>query len=265
MKPFCFFVLLLTVASCRKESPSSPTQGELYGTYPTTLQKLSNSDHDSLLVVFNQKKGTKYLATLDEFGLLGHVGLLTRGKSSISDANEAISAAKTALLELSDFSNVIDTSSLRAQSATHYTGPLPNVSDWKILFEKQTYQGMVVWTNAVLAIVADDFVLLDGHCYKNIFVPRQNNISKERARDIIVGTRIDYTCWSAESFVIADSSINLEKIEQCIYPLAKGNSIELRVVWEIPISMYPSDPEMWYFFVDVQTGETVGIQQLFIC
>ena len=265
MKPFCLLVILLTVVSCGKESPSSPAQGDFNGAYPTTLQKLSSSDYDSLLVVFSQKKGTKYLATLDEFGLLGHVGLLTRGKSSISDANEAISAAKSALLELSDFSNVIDTSSLHVQSARRYTGPMPNVSDWKIWFEKQTYQGMVVWTDAILAIVADDFVLVDGHCYKNIFVPHENNINKERAREIIVGTKIDYYCWFSESFIVADSSINLDKTEQCIYPLAKDNSIELRVVWKIPICMYPGDPERWYFFVDVQTGETVGIQQLFIC
>jgi hypothetical protein len=266
MKKYVFFFLLLILTSCKKDEISSPSNNDENKFYPTTLNKLSQPESDSLQVKFSQKiLGTNYLAKLDSFGLLGHYGVLSRGKSNISDPAEAISLAKTALLHLNEFSNVSDTSTLYVKEATNYHPSPPNFTDWVIIFKNQSYNGLEVWETEILTIVANDFILLDGHYYKNVFIPKQNIISKEHAKKNLIGKDIHYVCWTPGTYTIADSSINVEAIEQCIYPLIKTNCIELRVVWKIPISSAPGDPPMWYYFMDVLTGETVAVQELFIC
>ncbi len=233
------------------------------GCYPTTLHKLSQTELGSLQEKLDDKlSGMEYEAELDSFGLLGHYGLFPRGKSSITDTALAITLAKTALLYLCDFSNIVDTSTLYVERLRHAVLP-PYFTDWDISFKNQYYNGMEVWDSQTLAIVADDFIHITGHHYKNVFIPEHNIISKEQAKMKLVGTEIHYYCWVPSTFVITDSSINLETMEQCVYPLVKPNSIELRVAWKVPISSDGSP--MWYYFIDVVTGETIGIRQLFIC
>lgn len=265
MKFYLLVFLLLILTSCKKDEISSPSNGDANKSYPTILYKLSQSELDSLQVIFNQKLSTNYLGELDSFGLLGHYGVLSRGNSNISDPAQAISLAKTALLHLNQFSNISDTSILYVEEATNYhPGPI-NFTDWIIIFENQSYSGLEVWDTQIIVIVADDFILLDGHHYKDTFIPQKDIISKERVKSNLIGTEIHYTCKYPETYVIADSSINLETMEQCIYPLTKINSIELRVVWKTPISTAPGNPPDWYYFVDVLTGEIVAVQELFIC
>jgi hypothetical protein len=266
MKIYIFFFILLIFTSCKKDEVSSPSNSNANKFYPTILYKLSQPELDSLQTKLNQKIiGTEYLARLDSFGLLDHYGLLSRGKSNISDPNQAISLAKTALLHLDDFSNILDTSALSIKEATNYNPTPTSFTDWRIIFNNQSYNGMEVWDTQIMAIVADDFILLDGHHYNSIFIPQQDVISKEQTKKNLIGTEIHYECWSPETYIIADSSINLGSMEQCIYPFAKTNSIELRVVWKVPITSAPGNPPMWYYFIDVLTGETVAVQQLFVC
>jgi hypothetical protein len=52
-------------------------------------------------------------------------------------------------------------------------------------------------------------------------------------------------------------------MEQCIYPLQKMNSMELHVVWKVSISQ--GSFMGWYYFIDVLTGETIAVEQLFVC
>lgn len=162
---------------------------------------------------------------------------------------------------LSDFSNVVDTAALYVERVKHATSTY--FTDWVILFKNQSYNGMEVWDTQIMVIVADNFIFLGGHHYKDIFIPKHNIISKEQAKMKLVGTEIHYDCWVPSTFVITDSSINLETMEQCAYPLIKSSSIELRVAWKVPISSYGSP--MWYYFIDIVTGETIGVRQLFGC
>ncbi len=263
MKKYIFILLLLAFTSCEKNEITYPSSGNVDRFYPTTLRKLSRAELDSLKVKFNNKLlGTMYQAKLDSFGLLGHYGLRPRGKSNISDTAQAITLAKTALLCLSEFSNIVDTSTIYVEETRHFkSGP---ITDWRFYFRNQYYQGLEVWNTHIHAIVADDFIFLDGHHYRNIFIPKHKIISKERAKMNLVGTEIYFYCWDLDTAIITDSSINIEMIEQCIYPIVKSNSIELHVAWKVPISGYSKFP-FWYYFIDVVTGETLGVMQLFIC
>jgi len=262
MKVSLFLFLLLTLASCNIGGPTSPSGGESVNSYPTVLLKLDQSELDSLKLILNQKLGTRYLAQLDSFGLLGryHGGVGKPRGSTITNPSDAISLAKLAAVDLSQFTNVSDTSALVVRRA-QINGV---TNEWEIIFANQSYKGMVVWNTRIDAIVADQFILLyQQHHYKNITIPQHNVITKERAKSRLIGTEIEYQCWGPSSYVIADSSINLEMVEQCIYPLPKTDSLELRVVWKIPISPYGST--MWYYFMDVLSGEIVTTEQLFIC
>jgi hypothetical protein len=121
-----------------------------------------------------------------------------------------------------------------------------------------------VWNTRIDVIVADQFILLyQQHHYKNITIPDLDVITKEQAKSKLVGTEIKYQCWGPSSYLITDSSFGVEPMERCIYPLLKTNSIELRVVWKVPISL--SGFVGWYYFIDVVTGEFVASEQLFRC
>ncbi len=262
MKTYLLVLPLLILNSCNRGGIISPLDGGASQSYPTTLMKLDRSQLDSLNSILDQKLGTRYLAQLDSFGLLGpysDVVLKPRG-SSITNPSLAISLAKSALLDLNQFTNVTDTSSLVVRTADINSA----TNDWEIVFANQSYNGLEVWNTRIDAIVADQFILLyQQHHYRNITFPQQSFITKGRAKSILVGTEIQYQCWSPSSYVITDSSIDPDSITQCIYPLLKTNSVELHVVWRVPISM--SSLVGWYYFVDVVTGEIVAMEQLFIC
>lgn len=262
MKTYLLVLPLLFLYSCNRGGIISPLDGGASQSYPTTLMKLDRSQLDSLNSILNQKLGTRYLAQLDSFGLLGpynDVVLKPRG-SSITNPSLAISLAKSAMLDLTQFTNVTDTSSLVVRTADINTA----TNDWEIVFANQSYKGLEVWNTRIDAIVADQFILLyQQHHYRNIAFPQQSFVTKGRAKSILVGTEIKYQCWFPSSYVITDSSIDPDSIIQCIYPLLKTNSVELHVVWKVPISM--SGFVGWYYFVDVVTGEIVAMEQLFVC
>jgi hypothetical protein len=262
MKIYVYVFILFACTSCKKDEISSPSNGDANKSYPTILQKLDQSQLDSLKIILNQKLGTNYLAQLDSFGLLGYYygGVGRPRGSDITHPAQAISLAKTAMLHLSQFTNISDTSAIFVKRAE-----ISSVTkDWEIIFENQFYNGLEVWNTRIDAIVANNFILLyQQHHYKNIFIPQQDVIGKERAKSNLIGTEIHYMCWSPGTYVITDSSINLETMEQCIYPLIKINSIELHVVWKTPIA-WPGSIG-WYYFVDVVTGEIVAVEQLFMC
>ncbi len=253
--------LLFIFSSCIKDDGLSSIAGEDYSSYPTTLRALSQPELDSLRHELDLKLGSQYLAVLDEYGLLGHYGLLTRGQSTISDPNQAISRAKAALMVLEKFSHVVDTSMIFVESVNRASDPIH--SDWVITFQNQVYENVEVRETRVFAIVADNFVLLDGHHYANIYIPRTNIISKQQAKDSLIGKEIQYYCWSPGRYVITDSSIVVDSVQCCVFPLVKRGSIELRVAWKVPVGA--GGQPQWYFFIDMITGEIVATEQLFFC
>ena len=233
--------------------------------YPTSLKKLDETERTIRQNELTQMLGTKYTATLDSFGLIGHLGMLSRGISSITTADQAISVAKKALLQFKDFTNVADTSLLTVHEATNYN-PFPtNNSDWTVDFDNQSYNNLEVWRTKILLLINDVKTSMDWHHYKDIFIPKEDLLSKERARGELVGKEISYYCWGPTKFTMTEESINVDSLSLSIYPLRKNDIIEFRVVWKIPIYSYSRIYPSWYYFIDVLTGEIVGIEQLFIC
>jgi hypothetical protein len=243
---------MLTVARSPSNSP-----------YPTTLRKLSQSEFDARQNQLTLKLGAQYTARLDQFGLLDHLGTLSRGKSSITIPDQAVSVVKFALQQLSSFTNISDTSTLVLESATNYTGS-PSFTDWVIIFKNQIYKGIEVWDTRIITLVSDNLVSLDWHHYNDVFVPRDDIVSRERAQKAIVGNVISFYCWSPGRFTITNSSIMTAGMVYNIVPLVKNDSLEFHLAWRIPISPAGGSP-YWYYFVDVLTGEVILVRQLFIC
>ena len=203
------------------------------------------------------------MAQIDSFGLLDyyHGGIWKPRGSDIKDSMQAISLAKSAIVNLSQFTNVSDTSDLISIRAIINDA----TKDWEIIFGNQIYKGMEVMNTRIDAIVANEFVCLSGqHHYKNIFISQQDVISKERIIQKLVGTEITYQCNSPSKYLITSSSINLDLIKECIYSLLNNDSIELRVVWKVPI-MYNSVLTGWNYYLDIYTGEVIALEQLFYC
>ncbi|MCK9426033.1 MAG: T9SS type A sorting domain-containing protein [Ignavibacteriaceae bacterium] len=233
--------------------------------YPTILRKLDETEMTIRQNELTQMLGTKYIATLDSFGLIGHLGMLSRGRSSITTADQAISVAKNALLHFKDFTNVADTSLLTVHEATNYN-PFPtNNSDWTVDFDNQSYNNLEVWRTNILLLINDVKISMDWHHYKDIFIPKVDLISKERAKRELVGKEISYYCWGPTKFTMTEESINIDSLSLSIYPLSKNDVIEFRAVWKVPIYESSSQFPSWYYFIDVLTGEIVGTEQLFIC
>jgi hypothetical protein len=260
MKKVCLISILIFFISCKKDEISSPSNIDPNSSYPTTIYKLSNSEFDSLKVQFkNRLQGTIYTANLDSFGLLGDYYKWPKGTSLIPDTLQAVTLTKTAFLKLNDFSNVSDTSNLIVEGIIDFVG-------WRtIIFKYQIYQGLEVWGTNITGMVTNDSIYLSGHHYKDIFIPQQNLISKDSIKSLLIGKEIYYSCDAVGKFIVDDSSININTIEQCIYPLIKNNSIELRVAWKVPITPFYSQYVMWDYFVDVLTGEEIDVLQLFGC
>ena len=231
--------------------------------YPTTLRKLSQSELDARQNQLSLKLGAQYTARLDQFGLLGHLGTLSRGKSSITIPEQAVSVVKFALQQLSSFTNISDTSTLNVESATNYSG-VPEFTDWVIIFKNQTYKGIEVWDTRILTLVSDNLVSLDWRHYNDVFVPRDDIVSKERAQKSIVGKVISYSCWTPGRFTITGSSIVTAGMVCNIVPLVKNDSLEFHLAWRIPISP-AGGSTYWYYFMDALTGEAILVRQLFIC
>jgi hypothetical protein len=72
MKIYFFAFLLLILTSCNRDGSTSPSDGDGDKSYPTTIVKLGQSELDSLNWLLNQQLGTRYLAQIDSFGLLGY-------------------------------------------------------------------------------------------------------------------------------------------------------------------------------------------------
>ncbi len=229
--------------------------------YPTVFHKLSPVELDSARARLNAKLGTFYLATLDDYGLLGSYGLHARGTSSITDTAEAISIVKNGYIRLSEFSRVYDASDLEVENLMR--GQSTSLTDWSIIFANQRLEGMEVYGTRVHAILTDISLDLRSHHYDNYYIPPFNVVSKEEAREYWIGRDIEYICWGPSVYRITEESIDAGDIERCVYPLANLDSIVMHVAWKIPVRQ--SGHSRWFIFMDVITGKFIALEFYFVC
>lgn len=254
MKVLSIVCISFLAWSCTGNSPTGPVI-DPESAYPTSLHTLDQSTLDSLESKLDSVLGTEYRGTLDEYGLMGYLGLFLRDSSTTDDTDMAVSLAKSAVVRLSEFTNVDDPGALVVREISHGAG-----RDWLITFENQVYNGREVRDTEIYALVTDEYIQVKGHHYKGIYLPPVKFSTDEQIAGVLVGKVISYFCWGPAQFTVSGEMINYSGMEPVIYPLVNGDSLELRVAWRIPLM-----DGGWYFYLDVFEGELIAIEQLFIC
>jgi hypothetical protein len=267
-KIFIFILPLIIIISCKILDTSGEYDNSNIG-YPTTLYPLTETELNKLQTELNSLAGSQYKASLDKYGLIGTAGLLSRGSSSITDINAAVSKSKNAVVIFSKFTNVSDTSLLSVVEATNIHGT-DLFNDWIVSFKNQTYNDMEVLKSTIIVLVTDDVVQITGHHYREIFIPVENRITSRDAEKSIIGMElIYYGKADPDTFIVTEDALNIngaiENTTIKILPYEKNDSLEIHVCWRVPIFAFGSKYPDWYVFVDIISGKAITYWTLFIC
>lgn len=247
---YLIFSVYLIMISC--STNTEPTQTEIE--YPTILFPIGRVKADSIQ---NSIRTNEFFSNIDDYGLFSFYGTLNRGNSKITDKNVAIRLAKESLLKYSKFSNVFDTSKIEIEDATNYDPTTQRFSDWTILFKNQKYDGIEVLQSGIIVIVHDQVNQIIGHHFKDISVPTKNLLPEKKLEEKIVGQKIKSGGKVNSEITITSEMIIKDKITKSILWSELNNSIEFRVVWNIPIG-YTTEIIRWNMYIDILSGEILS-------
>lgn len=253
---FCFIFSVL--ASCQKENDLEPENDLPIDTeYPSKLFKLDPS------VLNKLKLEAPY--NINDYGLFKHEGNWGTGTSPHSDSNFVVNLAKNTLIKHSKFSNVTSDSSLTVNSSRTRRESGGNHSYWYVVFNNQVYKGLEIINTAINIRVMDSVEWLDGHHFKDIYIPEENLLPKDTITEKIIGyVIVYYSHYGRQEKEITKGLIVDDYIKKICW-IEKEDFIEFRTVWEIPILATEGDgliPVWWYLYVDVLSGEIVHIHQI---
>ena len=246
----------------------SDNQDNLNIDYPSILTPLAETELIELELKLDSLSNSQYKASLDEYGLIGTAGILSRGSSSIISTDVAISEAKTAIARFTEFINVTDTSQLIISKATNqHSNDL--FHDWIVSFQNQSYDNIEVLNTEIMVLITDNIVQILGHHYTDIVIPNDDMFSLEDAEKSVIGLELTYYGYAdIDTFIVDENSIHInnasEETTMKILPFERDDNIEMRVCWRIPIfggSIYPE----FYIFIDTASGDMITYKTLFIC
>ncbi len=267
-KIFIFILPLLIMLSCKILETSGEPDNSNIG-YPTTLYPLTEIELNELQTELDRLSGSQYKVSLDKYGLIDRAGLLSRGSSSINDINSAVSKSKIAVVTFSKFTNVSDTSLLSVDEATNIHGT--NLfNDWIVSFKNQTYNDIEVLKSAIMVLVTDNVVQIEGHHYREIFVPVENRITSKDAEKSIIGMELTYYGYAdLDTFMVTEDALHIdgaiENTSVKILPYEQIDSLEIHVCWRVPIYAFGSKYPAWYVFVDIISSKVITYWTLIVC
>ena len=230
--------------------------------YPTVLIPIGREKADSIQ---NSIQSNDFFSYIDDYGLFSFSGSFNRGSSNITDKNVAIRLAKEALLKYSKFSNVSDTSKLEVKEAINSNSSPIHFTDWIITFKNQKYNEIEVMNSSIIVIVHNQVSQIIGHHVKDISIPANGIIAKEKVVNNLIGKKLETICWTKIEVTITPEMILKNKIAQNIIWCEVNNKIEFRIVWNVPISTSKDDNASWNVWMDVLSGEILLYTPNFIC
>lgn len=263
---FLLLLPLLIFVNCELFDDSDD-QDNLNIGYPTILTPLSETELNELELKLDSLSNSQYKVVLDEYGLIGSAGTLSRGSSSIINADVAISEAKEAITKFTEFINVTDTSQLIISEATNQHGT-DLFHDWIVSFKNQSYDNIEVLNTEIMVLITDNIVQITGHHYTDIVIPDDDLVSLEDAEESVIGLELTYYGLAdIDTFIVDENSLHVDNANEAttmkILPFEKDDNIEMRVCWRVPIFRGGIYPE-FYVFVDILSGEMITYQTLFI-
>jgi hypothetical protein len=93
-----------------------------------------------------------------------------------------------------------------------------------------------------------------GNWFPEIYIPKEFNISKEKALSLLAGKTVSFYSWGGKHTVTLES-VNLSKsdLKLIILPITVGYKTTLRVTWEVDVPA----PVLYLIYIDVMTGEVI--------
>lgn len=261
---FMISILSILIYNCEMiKSPSSNNDDEINNNYPTILYPLTPEKLQQFQEEFDVLNSNKICSRLNEYGLTGYDHCFRNNpKIKISDENISLKYAINTLVKNKKFTNVTDSLSLISYGFT-VTYVSDDSTHWGIRFGPQKYQGIeVLNTNIVVSLFGDGVFNIDGFGHENVYIPSIDKISKNSAKNKVVGKEIIWYGYGGEphEFIVSESSVG-ETINKVIVPLEMEEVIELRVTWKIPINF--GSFIGWHIYLDTTTGEEITIIQEF--
>ena len=242
----CYFIII----SC--SSNTEPTKPDIE--YPTILYTIGRIKADSIQNSFNT---SEIKISIDDYGLFSFTDFFERGNSNITDKSIAVKLAKESLLKYSKYSNITDTSTIELKDAVKNDISLTGFSDWIISFKNQKKDDIEVLHSEINVIVHDQVKRIIGHHFNDISIPKLNIFSKEKIQEKIVGHKFEAGGKGSSEVIITSDMIIKNKISKNIIWIELNDSIELHVVWNIPLG-YCSEIIRWNFYLDILSGEILS-------
>jgi len=257
-------LLLLYIAcfGCKADLITSDVETDL--NYPTTLHPLSEEKIQQLQNEFDALNKNKPCSKINKYGYIGNDRCHRAYQLVPISQDRAFVLAVSTILKNARYVNITDSVTLIASGYKVIQSDTASTK-WKIIFGPQIYNGFELpFTWITVRIYGNEPYTLTGHWYSDIYIPSRYTIDKEKAKQKVVGEKLIWgdIAGTPQEFVITDESIS-DNISNAIFPLEKENSIELRVIWKIPI-LFSSDFVGWHIYIDVITGEIVKIIQEFM-
>ncbi len=167
------------------------------------------------------------------------------------------------ILKNAKYTNVVDSISLI--SSLYTIGPLIEPTKWRVRFVQQKLENLpIVLGRISVGVNRNGVYAMTGHWYKDVYIPPIDNITKEAAKEIIIGEKIIwYSSWTGQEEYTIDKESKGNQIDKIIYPLHKEEFIEMRVIWKIQIKFWLSTIG-WYAYVDTSARELLGFAQQFV-
>jgi hypothetical protein len=172
------------------------------------------------------------------------------------DTEFMIQKAKQFIVFNSQFTNVSDTMVLKAKSwRLQY-------NFFQIRFEEQINKNLpVIGYNTAINIIMDSLGIfyITGHWYRYINIPAVDRVTKDEAKENIIGLEIPWYSYDGSSniYIVEEDDLR-NPITRVILPIHADKSITLRVVWKIPVLT------RWHVYLDTTTGNIVLISQEFV-
>lgn len=263
LKYIILFLLVgsLIVTSCKKDENIDPQ-------YPTIVKELSEVELNTRLDQLAQTDFSECTA-LDYFGIpMFNVNdsVVEAKKWRYKTTKENLTLlAKEAIADYGFFLNNTDSSSISIKKVTDidgvyyskffelYPDSLPTL--WCVTTNPQNYEGLEVRTTVLSLLFSPDGLFsMSGHWYNNIYIPKEDNYTEEKAKALLLGKTLNYS----SSKLVIDEDVFWHNSQKVILPKrvsddddATKQQIELRVCWAL-------FPETWEVLVDTQTGEVLS-------
>jgi hypothetical protein len=261
--------------SCSLFEPNQYDDCSTPDDYPSKSCLLASGDLQALQDAINTlSEGYLKAAQLDSFGYITSEGVYqgwSEQRICQSRESQMITWAKEAVLKYGEYTGLPDSPTFevlasggtRSDSGECDGQPSEVYYNWMIRFQNQVYEGLEVLNTRInVGLYSEGAYWIEGHWYPEITIPDCDSVTCGEAKELVLGTEITWYGFGGEPhiFTVEDSTIT-DVEEKVILPFRSGDCIEHWVVWRIGILF--GSMQGWYIYVDIITGEIVGIEQLF--